>query len=141
MKQPIQAHFFVQPEEIRAAFPQLLPILKRVPIVAEYRHEDLEVLALKGKLILGAATQGKRIKLVMAFEFIHYPAWLAVNIVALAGEDLSTIARAFFKKFIAWCQQAGAQVIEARCGEAMTRLLQRYGFNKAYNVVRMQVGE
>jgi len=79
------------------------------------------------------------IKMVIAFEFIAYPRLLAVNIIALAGEALEKVIGLFFETFCDWCRQAGAQAIEARCGEAMTRLLRRYGLGKVYNVVRMDL--
>ncbi|MNY77091.1 hypothetical protein D3C86_2168880 [compost metagenome] len=77
----------------------------------------------------------------MAFEFISYPDVLAVNIIALAGERLDEIAADLFGKFKDFCLLAGADMVEARCGEAMSRMLQRYGFGKAYNVVRANLGD
>jgi hypothetical protein len=72
----------------------------------------------------------------MAFEFVHYPQTLAVNVMALGGSGLDETAAQFWDSFRAWCKSAGATVIEASCSDAMARMLGRYGFETAYRVVR-----
>lgn len=133
----MQARFFTSPNEIRAAWPQVSPVLARLPAVDDFTLADLERLALAGTLALGVVTQSESIQLVMAFEVVPYPNRLAVNIVALAGSGLATVAQRFFQQFCAGCRQMGAHAIEARCSDSMARLLRRYGFGKVYNVVRM----
>lgn len=134
---------FIQGEDaLKAEFPQLLPIFDRLPVVPEYRPPQLLDLALRGAAHIGRieADDGDLVG-AMAFEFINYPAALAVNIIALAGEGLDEIAAELFGKFKEFCRLAGADIVEARCGEAMSRMLQRYGFGKAYNVVRANLGD
>ncbi|MFY3647026.1 hypothetical protein ACOTET_23010 [Achromobacter xylosoxidans] len=134
---------FIQGEAaLEAEFPQLLPIFERLPVVPEYRPAQLLDLALKGAAHIGRF-EDERGDVVgaMAFEFIQYPDVLAVNIIALAGERLDEIAADLFGKFKEFCRLAGADIVEARCGEGMSRMLQRYGFGKAYNVVRANLGD
>lgn len=74
--------------------------------------------------------------LAMAFEFVHYPQRLAVNIMALGGSGLAEVAEEFWGLFCMWCRSAGADMIEASCSEAMARMLGRHGFESVYRVVR-----
>lgn len=134
---------FIQGEAaLEAEFPQLLPIFKRLPVVPEYRPAQLLDLARRGAAHIGRIEDDSGVLVgAMAFEFINYPGALAVNIIALAGERLDEIAADLFGKFKDFCRLAGADIVEARCGEGMSRLLQRYGFGKAYNVVRANLGD
>lgn len=127
---------------LEAEFPQLLPIFERLPEVPEYRPAQLLDLARRGAAHIGRIEDESGVLVgAVAFEFINYPGALAVNIIALAGERLDDIAADLFEKFKYFCRLAGADMVEARCGEAMSRMLQRYGFGKAYNVVRADLGE
>lgn len=134
---------FIQgPDALAAEFPQLLPIFERVPAVPEYRPQHLLELAQRGAAHIGRIENDEGALVgAMAFEFINYPAVLAVNIIALAGEGLDEMAGDLLEKFKVFCRLAGADVLEARCSEGMSRMLQRYGFGKAYNVVRADLGE
>lgn len=134
---------FIQGEAaLEAEFPQLLPIFERLPVVPEYRPAQLLELAQRGAAHIGRIEDESGVLIgAMAFEFINYPDVLAVNIIALAGERLDEIAGDLFSKFKEFCRLAGADIVEARCGEAMSRMLRRYGFGKAYNVVRARLGE
>lgn len=127
---------------LEAEFPQLLPFFERLPAVPEYRPLQLLDLAVRGAAHIGRFEDDSGDLVgAMAFEFINYPDALAVNIIALAGERLDEIADDLFGKFKEFCRLAGADLVEARCGEAMSRMLQRYGFGKAYNVVRANLGD
>ncbi|MFP3747013.1 hypothetical protein SB816_28405 [Achromobacter sp. SIMBA_011] len=127
---------------LEAEFPQLLPIFERLPEVPDYRPAQLLDLARRGAAHIGRIEDdGGALVGAMAFEFINYPGALAVNIIALAGERLDEIAADLFGKFKEFCRLAGADIVEARCGEGMSRMLQRYGFGKAYNVVRANLGD
>lgn len=129
-------------EALEAEFPQLMPIFERLPEVPEYRPAQLLDLARRGAAHIGRIEDDSGALVgAMAFEFINYPGVLAVNIIALAGERLDEIAADLFGKFKYFCRLAGADLVEARCGEAMSRMLQRYGFGKAYNVVRADLGD
>ncbi|CUJ67195.1 hypothetical protein [Achromobacter sp. 2789STDY5608628] len=134
---------FIQGEAaLEAEFPQLLPIFERLPVVPEYRPAQLLDLALRGAAHIGRIEDEAGALIgAMAFEFINYPGALAVNIIALAGERLDEIAGDLFGRFKQFCRLAGADIVEARCGEGMSRMLQRYGFGKAYNVVRANLGD
>lgn len=134
--------FIQDAAELEAEFPKLLPIFERLPPVPEYQPCQLLDLARRGAAHIGRIEDddGELVG-AMAFEFINYPAVLAVNIIALAGERLDEIAADLFDKFRVFCRLAGADIVEARCGEAMSRMLQRYGFGKAYNVVRADLGD
>ncbi len=132
----MQIRVFTRPEEIRAVFPTLKPLFARVP-ERDFTMDDLKHAALAGRLVLGGVEQAGAWLAAFAFEYAAYPRLRALNIVAFAGERLDAIAHTFLGAFRCWCQQAGIQAIEARCGAAMARLLRRYGFNTPHHIVRM----
>lgn len=76
-----------------------------------------------------------------AFEFRHYPAMTAVNIIAIGGAGLDTLAERYLPAFKRWAAGAGASRIEASCSKAMARILKAHGFTNDYEQVSLAVGE
>ncbi|MBK5570096.1 hypothetical protein [Ensifer sp. SSB1] len=130
---------FLTVEEIDAEYDRLRPVFERVPTAADYTHDDILRLAKSGAMVVGYAEEDGEVLAVMAFEFLHYVRINAVNIVALAGTRLDEIHAQFFEAFREFCRLADVTAIEARCGEGMARLLQRYGFSRTYHIVSCKV--
>lgn len=128
--------FYTTADEIAAIRPVLQPVfeemLRRTPCL-DFVADDLFAL---DHVILGAVYYGDVVMLAGAFEFRHYPRHLAVNIMALGGKNMRAAMGMYWDKFQDWCRTAGATVIEADCGDAMTRLLERQGFTHTQNRVR-----
>jgi hypothetical protein len=117
----------------------MLAIWAKCPVCGDFDPEDLFDMVRNGKAVIGAVYQDNELILAGAFEFVHYPRQLAVNIMAIAGQQMDAAMDAFWETFRQWCRSAGADVIEARCAPGMTRLLQRKGFEPAYTVVRQKM--
>ncbi|MBC2768559.1 hypothetical protein [Pusillimonas minor] len=132
----MKATFIRSAEEIEAEWPHLEKLFSQVAETAahgEFDANDLRQLAIDGRLTLGFCSD---YSMAIAFEFRHYPKFVAVNVVALAGHGLSAVAGQFFDAFKAFCRSAGADCIEASCSGAMARLLRTYGFIEIYKQVR-----
>jgi hypothetical protein len=117
----------------------MLALWAPCPVCGDFEPQDLFGMVRDGRAVIGAVYEGDRPVLAGAFEFIHYPRQLAVNVMAIAGEQMDAAMDAFWETFRQWCRSAGAEVIEARCAPGMTRLLSRKGFEPAYTVVRQKL--
>lgn len=106
----------------------------------EFTIADLEELCREGRAICGVALTDGVPTMAMVFEFRHYPRKTVLNIIALAGRDLSKLAGTFWLTWREWAKESGADEIEARTRPAMTRMLRRLGFTFTYDVVRMPTG-
>ncbi len=135
----IDVTFITDAQQAAQKFHLAAPLLQPVVDEAargEFTMADIERMTREGRVITAIVLDDGRPLLAMAFEFVHYPRQLAVNIMAMGGRDLDQVASRFWPTFRAWCRRAGANVIEASCSDAMARILRRYGFDSAYRVVR-----
>ena len=135
----MHATFITSPELLAQKFHLAVPLLQPVIDQAargEFTVEDIRQMTAQGRVITAVVEQDGHAVLALAFEFVHYPRTLAVNIMALGGRGLDTAADEFWDTFRTWCKSAGATVIEAACSDAMARMLGRYGFENVYRVVR-----
>jgi len=120
-------------------WPQVEPILSNVPSGGDFVTADLLDLLKTERAVLGVVYLDDGVTMAGVFEFIHYPRLMAVNIIALAGARMGDAMALFWEGFREFCRSQGANVIEARCGDAMTRLLRRQGFEPTYQVVRQEI--
>jgi hypothetical protein len=138
----MQVTFITTPElfeqKFHLAAPLLQPVVDRA-IKGELALKDIASMTKSGRFITAVAEHDGQPVMAMSFEFVTYPQQLAVNIVALGGHGLAEIVAQFWETFKAWCRSAGVDMIEAWCGDAMARLLGRYEFKSAYQVVRVQL--
>lgn len=136
------ATFIVNPELLEQHFYKAVPLLQPVIDQAgrgEFTVEDIRHLTEQGQAITAIVEKEGVTVIALAFEFVNYPQYVAVNIMALGGHGLDEAANEFWETFKAWCRSAGAEVIEASCSEAMARLLRRHEFKSVYRVVRAQL--
>lgn len=124
-------HFF-------KAVPLLQPVIDQAAR-GEFTVEDIRRMTEAGRVITAIAEKDGDTVMAMAFEFVHYPQSVAVNILALGGAGLDEVATAFWSTFKDWCRSAGASAIEASCSDAMARLLCRQEFKSVYRVVRAEL--
>lgn len=134
--------FLTVPGEVAARWHQIAPLL--APVIEEAAFgeltlDDIRALAEARCMYIGVCEYGGVPTMAMAFEFRRYPQMTALNVVALGGSDLDSVADRFFPKFKEWAAQAGAKRIEASCSKAMARLLKRYGFSDTYELVSLAV--
>ena len=136
------ATFITSPDLLAQHFYKAAPLLQPVIDQAgrgEFTVEDIRRLTKQGRAITAIAEEGGVTVMAMAFEFVNYPQYVAVNIMALGGEGVEAVSKEFLETFKAWCRSAGAHVIEASCSDAMARLLSRHEFKSVYRVVRAQL--
>lgn len=135
----MQALFLTTPELLAEHWPEverrIAPVIDRAAH-GEFTVEDLKRLCEEKRAysVLFDGDSGGKVG--MVYEFIFYPRMTACNIVALGGSGLDDIMASFFVTFKKWCYGMGITVIEASCSLAMSRILQRHGWVKTYEVVR-----
>lgn len=120
------------------AAPLLEPVVKEAAR-GEFTVPDLRRLCEQGRAICMLVSDGAGPMFALVFEVVHYPSQSAVNLMALGGERFAEGEAVYGSVFREWCRQAGASVIEASCSPAMARMLRKFGFDVAYQVVRSQV--
>jgi hypothetical protein len=128
------------PEALIEQWPGLRVLFQRVVDRAghgEFTVHDLARLAQAQKLWIGTVQDDTTLRLAFAFEFVAYPQYLAINIVALAGHRLQESLTAVLPIFLQWSRESGVQAIEASCSPAMARLLARHGFQPIYQRLRL----
>jgi hypothetical protein len=138
----MNATFITSPALLEQHFFKAAPLLQPVIDQAargEFTVEDIRRLTEAGRVITAIAEKDGEAVMAMAFEFVHYPRKVAVNILALGGHGVDEVAGAFWDTFKEWCRSAGASAIEASCSEAMARLLSRQEFKCVYRVVRAEL--
>ncbi len=138
----MQVTFITTPELFEQKFHLAAPLLKPVvdrAIKGEIALDDIASMTKSGRFITALVEDKGEPVLALTFEFVPYPQQLAVNIVALGGHGLAEVAAEFWETFKEWCRSAGVDMIEAWCGDAMARLLGKYEFKNAYQVVRAQL--
>lgn len=109
-------------------------------VAGEWTVDDLEEMCRDGRAIAGIGFQDGEPVLAWVFEFIHYPRFTSVFILALGGRGVADAAATFWPQWVAWCQESGATEIRACALPAMTRMLGRLGFEHTYNIVRLPTG-
>lgn len=80
-------------------------------------------------------------KLALVLEVIHYPKLPTLNVVAIAGNDLSLLCDGFWQHVRSWAYMNGARAIDALLSPAMARLVAPLGFEKVYQHVRCDITE
>ena len=138
----MQVTFITTPELFEQKFHLAAPLLQPVIDQAargEFTVEDIRRMTEAGRVITALIEKDGKAVLAMAFEFIHYPQKLAVNILALGGQSVDEAASEFWETFKEWCRSTGASAIEASCSDAMARLLRRQEFKSVYRVVRLEL--
>lgn len=132
--------FLNTPELVAEHFHRAAPLLDVVVREAahgEFSVQDLEEMALAGRVIVCLVEDENGVRVAGAIEFKHYPQMLALNILALAGREFVDIAADMLAPLCQVARAAGASAIEASCSPAMARLLAQYGFTDTYRVVRL----
>ena len=120
---------FVRPEEVDTVWAEVAPEFGRVvekAIHGEFTTEDLYRLARDGRITVGVAREKGEVVMVVAFEFVFYPA---------------AFMHRFLPLFRGFCKKAGADWIECQVSPAMERMHRRYGFATVYRSLRMNVKE
>ena len=81
------------------------------------------------------------VALALILETQAYPQFTVLNIAALGGRELDLLKSKFWKHVCSWAFMNGVRTMQASVSPAMARILKRYGFNKIYETVRMDLTE
>lgn len=136
----MKAVFLTSPALLDQLWPDVAELVRPVVDEAakgEFSLTDLERMCRDGRAYAGVVLGDTGPQLACLFQFKHYPQRMNVHIMAVGGRDLEAAAVTFWPTFREWCKESGAEEIEAWTSPAMTRMLSRIGFMKAYDVVRM----
>lgn len=136
---------FLKPEEVAAVWDEIAPQFERVVKKAchgEFTVDGLYRMALAGNMVVGVAREEDgSVAMVMAFQFVRYPAATGVSVLAMAGKNLKQFMGQFLPPFREFCRQAGADWIECAVSPGMERMHHRHGFETVYRNLRMSVKE
>ena len=131
--------FLTSKESIAAKFHEVRPFFERMTHTAmhgEFSVDDMLKRATDGQALIGIIREGATPVMGLAVEFINFPKYRAMNIVALAGTGLAAAMRDVWPLLTEFARQSGARYVQASCHPGMARLLSRYGFEETYRVVR-----
>ncbi len=121
-------------------FDMAAPLLQKVVDVGrgEYTVEDLRGMAKAGAVLIGVAFRDGDPVMAAALQFVHYPRYTTLNIMALGGAGLADVSQKFFDEVKEFARSNGAKHIEASCRRSMARLLRVFhGFNPVYERMRV----
>lgn len=133
---------FFSGESAKPVLLAALPMLESAVLYADgdFTIADLESMVLSHKAVLGVVRSDEgQVILSVAFEFVYYPQRTAINIMALAGHNLTVVMKEFGRQFREFCKDQGACMIEARCRPSIVRLLAHLGFHSSYQLVRLNL--
>ena len=116
--------------------PLFIPVVEEAAR-GEFTTSDIKRLCEEKRATIAVAIEDGRVIVAMAYEFIYYPQQTACNVIALGGSRFNESQDLFFVTFKEWCKSMDVTVIEASCSPSMSRLLRRFGFQKTYEVVRL----
>ena len=107
----------------------------------EVEAEDIYKAALTAQavvFIIGRQTvEGPDVKLVVVLEPVVYPRFQAMNILALAGENLNDLHDRYWKALCGWAYMNGARAFEGYVSPAMFRIVSKFGFHQDSIFIRM----
>lgn len=111
----------------------------------EMSVEDIYQLAMQQKAYVFVFKNDRGIqpdvKLVLVFEMCGYPKLPAMNILVLAGSELSGLYDRFWSKVCGWAYMNGIRSIEGWVSPAMQRVISKYGFKPTYTLMRLDLSE
>lgn len=81
------------------------------------------------------------VKLILILEVCNYPRLPAMNVLVLAGSDLTSFYDKFWEKVCGWAYMNGIRAIEGCVSSAMQRVITRYGFKPTYTHMRLDLSE
>lgn len=113
-------------EQFELAAPLLEKVVNKA-VKGEFTVEDLRASARSGRVLIGVACRAGVPVMAAALEFVHYPQFKALNVMALAGVGLVEAAEAFFGEVKAFARATGCARIEASGSKAMARMMRRIG--------------
>lgn len=134
--------FVVNPTELDYVWEQTKPLIEKglVHSQGELSIEQVRLLIVQGwfKLLISKDIKEGEIKAAAVVEFISFPNYRCANIVSLGGDKFGMVESDVLQ-LIATCKRLGATKIQGWTHHKMTEYLSKFGFQKKYDVVRMDI--
>ena len=135
-------------EQLETYWPQMADVLQRC--VDKAMHGEMTVndiyegiKAARMYAMIAKNDEGELpdVALVLILETQAYPQYTVLNIAALGGRELDLLKSKFWTHVCSWAFMNGVRTMQASVSPAMARILKRYGFNKIYETVRLDLTE
>ena len=135
-------------EALDAYWPQTAAVLQRCvddAMHGEMTMDDIYAGVKAGRLyaLIAKNDDGELpdVALALILETQAYPQFTVLNIAALGGRELDLLKSKFWGHVCSWAFMNGIRTMQASVSPAMARILKRYGFNKFYETVRLDLTE
>lgn len=134
--------FINSPEETKEKWHLVRDFFDRVAKEAahgEFTVDDMERMSMCGQLTTMVFNDENDVPIMaFAYKYVRYATGLlSVNIMACGGKQLGECADAYWEAILRFLKEGGAEMVEARCNKAMSRILSKIGFKPTYEVVRI----
>lgn len=134
--------FVVAPDALDHTWKQVVHLVEKGMLTSdgELTIEQIRLLIVQGRMLLliSKDIREQKIKAALVTELITFPNYRCMNIVSLAGDSLG-LDDEDIKQLKQICRRYGATKLQGWTHPAMTRFLQKKGFNKKYDVIRMDI--
>ena len=135
-------------EQLNTYWPQVAAVLQRCvddAMDGEMTMQDIYEAVCAGRMyaLIAKNDEGEvpDVALALILELQAYPQFPVLHIAALGGRELDLLQSRFWKHVCSWAFMNGVRTMQACVSPAMARILKRYGFNKTYEMVRLNLTE
>jgi hypothetical protein len=138
-----QLELIGQKDRLDELWPQIEPLFARCCEEAadgELDAQDIYNITLASRCQIAVWTLDSKVEIAMAWEYIHYPKFTAVNIFALGGEHGLSFKSKFWPGMLSIFKQQNVTSVDAWVSPQMSHVLnKRFGFNHVYNHMRLRI--
>lgn len=138
-----QLELIGQKDRLDQLWPQIKPLFDRCCAEAsdgELDTEDIYNITLASRCQVAVWVLDDKVEVAMAWEYIHYPKFTAVNIFSLGGEHGLTFKAKFWPAMLGIFKQQNVKCVDAWVNDQMMHVLnKKFGFRKVYNHMRLPV--
>jgi hypothetical protein len=127
----------IDPIHLDSVWPHVEALLSAAVAKA---HGEVDISQLRAQIVRGDAEllvweMDGQVQSAGTVNFINYPNYRVAYVSFLSGKFTAES----FGSLQEWCRRLGASMIQCWTDDAIARLYQRYGFKKAYNVMRIDL--
>lgn len=134
--------FVVQPDSLDRIWEQTKGLVEKGMMCSdgELTLEQIRLLLVQGhmRLLISKDIAAQKIVSALVVEIIAYPNYRCVNVVSIGGEGLN-MDQTDIQQLKHICKQWGASKIQGYTHKKMTSYLVQKGFEKKYDIVRLDI--
>lgn len=134
--------FLPMPDDILAKWGQLEPLFQEAigkAVHGEFSCQQLLNIALNKSGLIAYIEDDEGILMALAMELKYYPAMRALNVMAMAGENMKELFMLHSPAIADFARSCGVTHFEASTSKAMARMLQDCGWFHVYETVRYRL--